>query len=66
MIARLKKFAGCLVRLGLPAIVAMQTLMTGCDETPKWKGVATSGNENRDGGVIRDTSAEGSANEPKP
>jgi hypothetical protein len=66
LIDRLKKFAGCLLRLVLPVIVLLQSLLTGCDDRAKWRGVAPNGNENREGGVIRDTSAEGSANEPKP
>jgi hypothetical protein len=66
LIDRLKKFAGHLVRLVLPVIVTLQSLLTGCDDRAKWRGVATNGNEQRDGGVIHDTSAEGSANEPRP
>ena len=65
MIDRLKKFAGCLLRLLLPVIVLLQSLLTGCDDRAKWRGVATNGNENRDGAEIHDASAEGSADEPR-
>jgi hypothetical protein len=65
LINRLKRFAGRLFRPLLLAIVAIQSLVTGCDEGANWKGVTTNRNENRDGATIRDASAKGSANEPK-
>jgi hypothetical protein len=61
---RLKKYASRLVQLLLPAIMVLQSLLSGCDDRAKWRGVATN-NNNRDGAELRDTSTRGSANEPK-